>query len=585
MALTTLGSVRSIGFLRLSTRKSFSCVTGLVQHLSHCQIYRSCRAWNVLHTTEIWHLRDALLTQATNKRADQGTAEQSTGGNEDFYIHALLLLFFASQNRPLVATRGFVEVVLEMFLQGISLSEMEAMMAVARLESGGQLVGDLDQEVMLSWAAMVFLTLQAIGLPMTASGEGRRARAQGSASAGQMERGMASFVRQTISMYRGGFDSRRMLLTQSLADATVESGSMSAGTKYMQQNTRLVVLTLEAVRESGMRVEAQLEPSVLTSAAGEDSMSSGSVDMTSSSGDSSSDEGPPLPPPAQFEPTQWHTSAEAPEPSESADADRAGSDWGASTSGRQPVDFIFGFLPEARKQELAAGRGATVHQMEVRSTALRLFMAFIGAQAKSLYAVQAFIKQARRCYGKGWSVQELYEQLTSEEKYQGTSGGALQVRTPNPADQQRLSGHVFAQWLSIAYMTFAQMGAPPGHGNENKTGWAWIDTQPGQHLQILEAYRLADLVGNTLRLQAERDAMESGKSLPASSAAEAALREHFSGEEGDKAVQQQVEESGSIVVVEDPSLRQTSPMLVMISQFTGLVKLGRDLILSERETA
>ena len=40
-----------------------------------------------------------------------------------------------------------------------------------------------------------------------------------------------------------------------------------------------------------------------------------------------------------------------------------------------------------------------VHQMEVRSTALRLFMAFIGAQAKSLYAVQAFIKQARRCYG------------------------------------------------------------------------------------------------------------------------------------------------------------------------------------------
>ena len=60
-----------------------------------------------------------------------------------------------------------------------------------------------------------------------------------------------------------------------------------------------------------------------------------------------------------LQPTQWHTSAEAPEPSESADANRAGSDWGASTSGRQPVDFIFGFLPEPRKQELAAGRGTT----------------------------------------------------------------------------------------------------------------------------------------------------------------------------------------------------------------------------------
>ncbi len=50
-----------------------------------------------------------------------------------------------------------------------------------------------------------------------------------------------------------------------------------------------------------MAVEAQLEPSVLTSAAGEDSMSSGSLDVTASGGDSSSDEGPPLPPPEQYE--------------------------------------------------------------------------------------------------------------------------------------------------------------------------------------------------------------------------------------------------------------------------------------------
>lgn len=57
-----------------------------------------------------------------------------------------------------------------MFLEGISLSEMEAMMAVARLESGGQLVGPLEQEVMLSWSAMVSLTLQAIGLPLRPSG-------------------------------------------------------------------------------------------------------------------------------------------------------------------------------------------------------------------------------------------------------------------------------------------------------------------------------------------------------------------------------------------------------------------------------
>ena len=57
-----------------------------------------------------------------------------------------------------------------MFLEGISLSEMETMMALARLESGGQLVGPLEQDIMLSWSAMVFLTLQAIGLPLRPSG-------------------------------------------------------------------------------------------------------------------------------------------------------------------------------------------------------------------------------------------------------------------------------------------------------------------------------------------------------------------------------------------------------------------------------
>jgi len=42
--------------------------------------------------------------------------------------------------------------------------------------------------------------------------EARRARSQSSTTAGQMERGMASFAKQTIGMYRSGFDSRRMLL-------------------------------------------------------------------------------------------------------------------------------------------------------------------------------------------------------------------------------------------------------------------------------------------------------------------------------------------------------------------------------------
>lgn len=44
----------------------------------------------------------------------------------------------------------------------------------------------------------------------------------------------------------------------------------------------------------------------------------------------------------------------------------------------------------------------------------------------------------------------------------------------------------------------------------------------------------------TYCLQAEREAVKSGLSGPGCSAAEAALREHFSGEEGTKALEQQV---------------------------------------------
>lgn len=63
--------------------------------------------------------------------------------------------------------------------------------------------------------------------------EARRARNLSSTKAGQMERGMASFVRQTIGMYRKGFDSRRMLLQVShplcLIQFTVETSRGCAG--------------------------------------------------------------------------------------------------------------------------------------------------------------------------------------------------------------------------------------------------------------------------------------------------------------------------------------------------------------------
>ena len=53
---------------------------------------------------------------------------------------------------------------LEMYQEGFALNDVELLVSLARLESGGQLVGQLEQEIMLSWAAMVFLTLKTLGL-------------------------------------------------------------------------------------------------------------------------------------------------------------------------------------------------------------------------------------------------------------------------------------------------------------------------------------------------------------------------------------------------------------------------------------
>lgn len=68
-----------------------------------------------------------------------------------------------------------------------------------------------------------------------------RAGAAGAAET-PAQQGMRRLVAQTVDMYRGGFDSRRMLLQQSLG--TPESG-LSPFVALMQQNTRLIILTLE----------------------------------------------------------------------------------------------------------------------------------------------------------------------------------------------------------------------------------------------------------------------------------------------------------------------------------------------------
>ncbi len=63
-------------------------------------------------------------------------------------------------------------------------------------------------------------------------------------------------MKQIVNMYKSGFDSRRMLLQQSLAGVQGgepgDQGGESPSVVTMQQNTRLVVLTLEVSEPSNL---------------------------------------------------------------------------------------------------------------------------------------------------------------------------------------------------------------------------------------------------------------------------------------------------------------------------------------------
>ncbi|CAL8465195.1 g4730 [Coccomyxa elongata] len=496
------------------------------------------------------------------------------------YLQALLLCFFASQNRSLVATRFLVETLLEMHLEGFTLADMEVMLSLARLESGGKLVEPLEQEILLSWCAMVMLTLETVGLPRRPYAEERRKRLQGEREQkGRMELGMQGFVAQIIDMYRRGFDAKRMLLQQSLAQE--EDGVVSQGTNIMQQNTRLIILTLEVLRESHMETSMLLSPSVLTPAAGEESVSSmDSDDEARSEGASSTDE------PSVDRGGVSEQVAASKVDSGTRETTGESLEEAASQIPQEPtppVEYIFDFLPERRKAEVLATESREGKDLQTRSAALHLLMAFVGAHLQLLYSVQAFVEKAYVCYRLGYTVQELYEAIAPEEVVHGTSG-ALPVAADSAAESHRANKLLFGQWLSIVYMTYAQMGAKREGGAVDAEGWAWVETPETSDRGVIEAYRLADFVKNTLRIQAEAEEKESGGLEVTRTAAEAAFREHFKkSDEVSRMVQKQVEEGTSVVKVEDPSLRASSPTLTMLSHFTGLVKLSLDLLRRQQQ--
>ncbi|KAK9832512.1 hypothetical protein WJX81_003538 [Elliptochloris bilobata] len=506
-----------------------------------------------------------------SSRADQ---EQEADQELQGYLRALLLAYLASQNRSLFAARCLVQTCIEAHRSGISLRDLEGALTVAGLQSGGQLLAPLEQETALSWAGFALLTLEAIGVPLHTEAERRGARAgELEAAVTAAQQGMRRLVAQTVDMYRGGFDARRMLLQQALA---TPKGGLGPFAALMQQNTRLIILTLEVVRDAGLPTAAPLGASVLSPAAGEDPNSSGEdPDVLHEDATPSAEE---LRPPA--------------EPRVEGPGDAGKRAPGAAqvdfpTVHGVPMDYVYGFLPDQRRAELAGAVGGDVARLERRAAAVRLQVAFTGALAGSLLSVTAFVEEAFSCYREGFTAQAVFNQLQPDELMQ--SGIVLPIAAAAPAEAP--TGVLLAQWLSIAYIALAQLGVERLAGS-NEPGWAWAQA-PGAAGgdDAVSAHSVAAMVANALRLEDER---ESGvdaarKAWLAPSAAVALAPPPEAAEAVAAAARLHAPLPGSFVVLPDADLARSSPAVALLRRQVGLVQQVRELVIrkaleSERST-
>ena len=178
------------------------------------------------------------------------------------------------------------------------------------------------------------------------------------------------------------------------------------------------------------------------------------------------------------------------------------------------------------------------------------------------------------------------------------SGGVLAIQIANLPGNRNVSAAVFARWLSLVYMSLAQMGVPhPGAMEQD--GWAWVSgggassassssagaqevasgsSEGSGESTTLEAYGLADFVVHTLRNEERKEQQRGAGRTPGSGGSGSSGGDAAAAGEG--AVEgvllrkpKEVLRQG-FVSIEDPNLLSTSPTALVMSQQISLVQVG-----------
>ena len=182
------------------------------------------------------------------------------------------------------------------------------------------------------------------------------------------------------------------------------------------------------------------------------------------------------------------------------------------------------------------------------------------------------------------------------------SGGVLAIHIANTPGNRNVSAAVFARWLSLVYMSLAQMGVPhPGAMEQD--GWAWVSgggsssgsaaqaegasasgdggsSEGSSESTTLEAYGLADFVVHTLRNEERKEQRGGGKPGSSSGSSESSGGSGSGNASGEGAVEgvllRKPKEAlrEGFVSIEDPNLLSTSPTALVMSQQISLVQVG-----------
>ncbi|MEW5298543.1 MAG: hypothetical protein WDW36_001655 [Sanguina aurantia] len=429
---------------------------------------------------------------------------------------ALILAWLASKSRSLFAAQCLVDTVLQLYLSGNSLSDIQLTLRMGNCTSTPPPLSTEEEDVLVTYLSIIVLTLEELGVQqqgyLTPSQQEQQQMLE-LRRAGRSEYlgGMAGFVTVALKGYDEGSSLAGVGGLQAL---TRQSTPGQQSLLLMQLYSRLVLITVEVVAAEGLPCLRQLQPpTIIKRATGYSLAFSASCqlasldpeclrsvdDSDSSSSDCESIDPLPLLPSSALQEGTITSDGQA-EPDVGS-----GVDEGSSSSSSSVVGSSSGAFGVGGGSGVFGGSSSSSARCPPQGLAIRLLVSFMGAVLGSNFSLNEFAVSAYLAYVQGRSATFIASQLSDSDYDQ--AGGLLPVALPadghDPRAAQRITQELFTVWLSTVYLSLAEQRVVYPGERKAEVGWAWAG--PGD---AVEASAMHLMVQKALSRAEEADAIE-----------------------------------------------------------------------------